>query len=66
MRVTLNGRPREATEGITLAGLLEEAGLASGSFAVAVNMTVIPRSRIALYALKEGDHIEVIEAVGGG
>lgn len=66
MRVALNGRPLETTEGITLAGLLEEAGLASGSFAVAVNMNVIPRSHIALYTLKEGDQIEAIEAVGGG
>jgi sulfur carrier protein len=66
MRVILNGRPMETTGNITLAGLLEEAGLAQGSYAVAVNMSVVPRSRIAAYVLKEGDQIEAIEAVGGG
>ena len=66
MRVILNGPPRETTDGITLTSLLEEAGLASGSFAVAVNMSVIPRSRIPSVILKEGDKIEAIEAVGGG
>jgi len=66
MRVILNGQPRETTDGITLTGLLEEAGLASGSFAVAVNMSVIPRSRIPSVILNEGDKIEAIEAVGGG
>jgi len=66
MRIILNGQPRETTEGITLDSLLEEAGLAPGSFAVAVNMAVIPRSRITVFILKEGDQIEAIEAVGGG
>jgi len=66
MRVILNGRPRETTEGITLASLLEEAGLASGSYAAAVNSSVVPRSRIPVVVLKEGDQIEAIEAVGGG
>ena len=66
MHITLNGQPREVTENMTLAGLLEEAGLAQGGYAVAVNMAVVPRSRIAAYLLKEGDQIEAIEAVGGG
>jgi len=66
MRIVLNGQPRETTGGITLASLLEEAGLASGNYAVAVNMTVVPRSRISHVTLKEGDQVEAIEAVGGG
>jgi len=66
MRIILNGQPRETTEGMTLTGFLEEAGLASGNYAVAVNLAVVPRSRIPAVILKEGDQIEAIEAVGGG
>jgi len=66
MRILLNGKPMETTGGIALDSLLKEAGLATGGYAVAVNMTVVPRSRISTVILKEGDQIEAIEAVGGG
>ena len=66
MRVWLNGIPREAVEGVMLATLLEEAGTDLKSGAVAVNMAVVPRSRIGSIRLGEGDRVEVIEAVGGG
>jgi len=41
-------------------------GLAGKRVAVAVNRTVVVRSRYADAALAEGDSIEILEAVGGG
>jgi len=66
MRIFLNSEPREVADGTLLPLLLEENGLAGGNRAVAVNMAVIPRSRLPAVILREGDRVEVIEAVGGG
>lgn len=66
MRVTLNGKEREMREGATLADLLDETGTRRESTAVAVNMAVVPRGEMAGRVLREGDSVEIIEAVGGG
>jgi len=66
MHIFLNGRPRETAGEATLASLLEEAGIRAENVAVAVNNSVVPRSRIPSTRLCEGDRIEVITAAGGG
>jgi len=53
-------------EGATLADLLDETGTRRESTAVAVNMAVVPRGEMAGRVLREGDSVEIIEAVGGG
>ena len=66
MKVTLNGKERELKEGATLAVLLDETGTRRESTAVAVNLAVVPRGEMATRVLREGDSVEIIEAVGGG
>ena len=66
MQILLNGTPRDCTQGITVASLLEEAGYAAKRVAVEVNREIVPRSLHAKYMLAEGDGVEVIHAVGGG
>lgn len=67
MRLIVNGAERELAEGLTLAQILEQFGLAAKSgVAVAVNEAVVPRGRLQEYRPVDGDAIEIINAVGGG
>ena len=65
MRVIVNGEQREiASSSIdTLLGELEYEGT---HFAIALNYDVLPRSRWAQTALKNGDEIEIITPRQGG
>jgi sulfur carrier protein len=62
----VNGEARSVPEGCTIAGLLRRLGLDPRRLAVAVNRDVVPRGRFAAHALRAGDRVEILEAVGGG
>ncbi|HEV7825764.1 MAG TPA: sulfur carrier protein ThiS [Mycobacteriales bacterium] len=66
MLLTVNGRPREAADGTTLPGLLEELGLRVGSVVVEHNGTALLRSEVEDAVLADGDVLELIVAVAGG
>jgi len=66
MKLTVNGKPMEADPGITVEALLARLGLPPRRLAVAVNGEVLPRSEHPAQFLREGDEIEVIQAVAGG
>lgn len=66
MQITLNGRECEVADGCTLAGLLEQQGLAQRRVAVEVNRAIVPRSLHAQRELRSGDRIEIVQAIGGG
>ena len=66
MRIVLNGEPIELTAAPTVAGLLEQAGLAGRKVAVELNHEVVPRSRHQRQPLAEADRVEIIHAIGGG
>jgi sulfur carrier protein len=65
MRVTVNGETREivSTRVDALLGELEYEGV---HFAIALNYDVLPRSKWAQTALKNGDEIEIITPRQGG
>ncbi|MCC7410787.1 MAG: sulfur carrier protein ThiS [Gammaproteobacteria bacterium] len=65
MLVVVNGEPREAAAGCTIAQLLDALGVA-GRIAVEVNDEVVPRSERAARHLRDGDRIEIVRAIGGG
>ena len=50
----------------TVLALLESSGLGGRKVAVEVNGTIVPRSLHAEHALKDGDRIEIVHALGGG
>ena len=52
--------------GCTVAGLLEQQGLAGRRVAVEVNRGIVPRSAHATHVLAPGDRVEVVHALGGG
>ena len=68
MRVVLNGEPREAPEGATVADLVAAAGIEPdrSGIAVAVNGDVVPRSAWATTSVADGSRIEILQAVAGG
>lgn len=66
MQIYVNGEAREVPPGTTIAGLVAELGLAGQRVAVEVNQEIAPRSTHQDRALREGDRVEVVRAIGGG
>jgi sulfur carrier protein len=66
MRVTVNGDTRELPEGTTLGALLATLELAGQRVAFEVNGAIVPRSARDAHALRDGDRVEVVTAIGGG
>lgn len=66
MRIQLNGEAREIAPGTTLVQLLEAEGLAQRRVAVEVNGEIVPRSAHPSHVLQDGDHAEIVHALGGG
>lgn len=64
--VQVNGEPRALAAQTSAAGLLEALGLAGRRVAVEVNEELLPRSRLADYRLRDGDRVEIVQAIGGG
>ena len=60
----VNGESHEVPT--TISELLERLDLGGRKVAVALNRSVVPRSRYAETALRAGDQVEILEAVGGG
>lgn len=66
IKLTLNGEPRSLAAGATAADLVEELGLSGRRIAVEINEEIVPKSQLADTRLANGDHIEVVHAIGGG
>ncbi|MBI4201261.1 MAG: sulfur carrier protein ThiS [Chloroflexi bacterium] len=64
--LTVNGKPRELEEPMSLEQFLEEHGINSQFVAVAYNGTVLRRSEFSSVKLDQGDVLEVVRPVGGG
>ena len=65
MRVTVNDDDLLVDDDATVADLLARLGLPDSGIAVAVNWSVVPRSRWG-DPVPDGAHIEVVTAVQGG
>jgi sulfur carrier protein len=68
VKLVLNGDPRELPDGATVADAVSASGipaLARG-VAVAVDREVVPRSQWSETSLRDGQRVEVLEAVQGG
>lgn len=64
--ITVNGEARTIRDGATLADLVAELGLTGRKIAIAVGRDVVPRGSYAARAIRGGERIEILEAVGGG
>jgi sulfur carrier protein len=63
MLVTVNGDMRDGT---SVDDVVVGLGRGRSGLAVAVNDEVVPRSRWATVALREGDRVEILTAAQGG
>ena len=68
MTLTVNGVPRDVPEGTTVPALLALVGRdpAMTGVAVAVDDTVVPRSRWDATVLADGARVEIVTASQGG
>ncbi|KAF0190717.1 MAG: sulfur carrier protein [Gammaproteobacteria bacterium] len=66
MEIIVNGEKRRAADGLNLAGLLDELGFGEKRVAVELNLEILPRDRHAGYRLRDGDRLEIVQAIGGG
>jgi len=64
--IVVNGEPRALPAPATISALLGELGLAGRRIAVERNGEIIPRSLHENEALRPGDRLEIVVAVGGG
>ena len=65
MQVVINGRNTSIDKDMTVAEFVESLAL-RGKIAVEINREIIPRSRFGVQTIREGDVIEIVQAIGGG
>jgi sulfur carrier protein len=66
MRVILNGEARDLDQGATVDAAVQITGAPDRGVAVAVDGEVVPRRQWAGMVLREGQKVEVLQAVQGG
>ena len=66
MRGIVNGEPRELNDGATVDAAVEVTGAPERGVAVAVDGEVVPRGQWTNTELREGQKVEVLQAVQGG
>ena len=66
MRLTVNGDQLDLPAPATLATLVERLELGGQRVAFEVNGAIVPRSQRDAHALRDGDKVEVVSAIGGG
>jgi thiazole synthase len=64
--ITLNGEPRRAPAGCSIAGLAVELELDPTRIAVERNGEIVPRATLEQVILADGDVLEIVHFVGGG
>jgi len=64
--ISVNGEPRGAQPGASVADLLRELGLDGGRVAIERNLEILPRPQWAQTLVEDGDRYEIVQFVGGG
>ena len=66
LSLTVNGEPRRAASGSSIADLVRTLELDPAKVAVERNGVIVPRSTLGKVALGDGDVLEIVHFVGGG
>lgn len=66
MEAIVNGERRVLRDGTTLSDLLTELRLGGRRVAVEVNRDIVPAADYGQRRIAEGDHVEIVQFVGGG
>jgi thiamine biosynthesis protein ThiS len=66
MQIIINGTPRQVSEHLSLAKLLQDLKLNPETTIVELNRSIIQRKDYPDTNLNEGDKLELVRVVGGG
>lgn len=66
MKVVVNGDPMELSQPTTVGALLAQLEIDRRRVAVEHNLTVLKRAAFDTTEIRDGDHIEIVNFVGGG
>jgi sulfur carrier protein len=66
MSIVVNGERQDVPRPCTIAQLLATLDMGDRRVAVAVNGEVVPRGAHVRATVSQDDHVEILEAVGGG
>ena len=66
MDIRVNGKNVNYKNELTLANLVEEMGFLGQRIAAEVNEEIKPADQYANIQLKNGDQVEIVQAIGGG
>lgn len=64
-KITVNGTPRDLTDGTTVADLIAQSNLTPDKVAVELNRRLLKSDKYDT-VLKDGDEVEIVTFVGGG
>jgi sulfur carrier protein len=64
--IILNGDPYPLDADLPLTALLERLNMRRTRVAVEINHQIVPRARYDETIVRAGDHVEIINFVGGG
>ncbi len=64
--IHVNGESHQASEGTTVAALLTQLGLNRGRVAIEYNLQILPKTKWDETQVAQGDHLEIVQFVGGG
>lgn len=66
MKITINGEQQVLAAETSIEQLIEQLELQGRRLAVELNLEIVPRSDYGRRLLKDGDIIEIVQAIGGG
>jgi sulfur carrier protein len=66
MTIQINGESRDFKAPLSLSSLLEQLGMKADRVAIELNCGIVPREQWAQTSLGDGDHLEIVQFVGGG
>ena len=66
MKIHLNGEPQNVDDHCTISDLLANLELTNKRLAVEINEELVTRSEFEQHQIKEGDQVEIVQAIGGG
>lgn len=66
MRLQVNGETVQLSTGSSVQHLLEQLERSTGRLAVELNGEIVPRSQFSAQLLRDGDTVEIVQAIGGG
>jgi sulfur carrier protein len=66
MNITLNGKPYNASDALTIEQLLKKRNLNKNHIVVEVNEVIVPKEDYCSHRLENGDFVEILRFVGGG